>query len=876
MDTSRLDPILKKESTLKTASARELQQAPQDVLERYSTYALTHVPLGDTTKQLANLRRVITQNKTCAVGTVVGPYGYGKTSTVVHLWNELRQKQLLAIPPFLWANLPELMDAVYYWARFEFAQGPKAFIPQLDDAYNSYRQSELIKWREKLGAEEVDRLVDEGRLVLEIRPEDIVGFFSQACRIGEQAGYQGMAVFTDELQATLAAYRPSRDQFFADLFAIVRDTLGRNGNWAWVISTDDDTEGYIARLRADLLQRLQRSALYFRVREVYSRREYPSELWAAFEERFGFEGSEVILAETLDAIGQVAARSDLGAGPRMVTNVFVLGVKHYQKTRTPYTPIQFVDDFIAGQVLFDQRGKFVAAVKTALDNPEVRTSEQNRRVVKLLSAYPLGCPENTLERFNLLESFRTFPPLARRELVLHQSGGYMLRYLTEEEVEPEQIEQRLTKEFVQRYAPGKKYALRAASGFTQQVLLEPAFSGWKHEKSYSLALDGLEYQAELMRGTFDQRYPERSVALLVTAVPQSSSPQWQKPIDDAHIEIRVELNYAISASEPNRLLISPEVPNVAVLQLNLNTYNPEAANKVLPSFLHDYYAVEQLTPLLALALIEHLYRNRGDSPDDHNRVSAVIAPLRQYVLSVMLNEQIETDQEFASTMVGVERIKDLFRQQCRRLYPSYQTLVTHRRWKDDLQQYVYALERVISEDGISIVRGRRPWKTTKEAVADAFHIRGRSLTRLETLLNTLDALIIREDFSGRSPSSEVTLRFELHPLEEEWLTQLEESSEKVIHEGVEVPAVPAKPLIWEAQKSGYTLDEIREIMRLLQARRYVDYDERKGLLIRTVDDLTDLIEAVEKQIEKMEQQVQVLARLPEFEPDRYPIANWRS
>jgi len=877
MDTSKLDPILKKESTLKTASARELQQAPQDVLERYTTYALTHIPLGDTTKQLTNLRRVIAQNKTCAVGTIVGPYGYGKTSTAVHLWNELRQQQILAIPPFLWGNLPELMDAVYYWIRFEFSQGPKAFIPQLDDAHNSYRQSELNEWREKLGAEEAQQLVDKGRLLLDIRPEDIVGFFSKACNVCEQAGYQGMTVFTDELQATLAAYRPSRDQFFADLFAIVKDILGRAGNWAWVISTDDDTEGYIARLRADLLQRLQRSALYFRVRDVYSRREYPSELWAAFEERFGFDGSEVILAETLDAIGQVAARSDLGAGPRMVTNILSLAVKHYQKTLTPYAPVQFVDDFLAGQVLFDQRGKFVSAVKKALDNPEVRASGPFQRVVKLLCAYPIGCSEETLSRFDLLDAFRSFPPLARQELVLRQSGGYILRYLAEEEAPPEQIEQRLTKEFVQRYAPGRNYAVHAAIGFMHQVLLEPAFSGWKREKSYSLPVDGVEYQVELLRGTFDSHYPDRLVALLVAAVPQSSPPQWQKPIDDADIEIRFEMNYAIAAGEPSRLVVSSKTPNIAAFQLNLNTYDPEAVNKILPDFLHDYYAIEQLTPLLALALIEYLYKNRGDLPDDQNRVSTVIAPLRQYVLSVLMSERIDTDpQGFTSTMVGLEKIKDLFRQQCRLLYPTYQTLITNRRWKEDIQQYIYALERVISEDGISIVRGRRSWKTTKEAVADAFHIPKRSLTRLETLLNTLDDFIVREEFSGRLPSSEVTLRFELHPLEEEWLGRLEESREKVRREGIEVPAMPAELLIREARRSGYTLDEVQEIMRLLQARKFVDYDPRKKLLIRTMDDITDLREAVERQIDTVEHQVQVLTQMPEFEPDRYPTAKWRS
>ena len=97
MDITKLSPILNKESILKTANAVELRENPQDVLQRYHTYAMTHVPLGNTTKQLDDLERVVVENKTCAIGTIVGPYGYGKTSTAVHLWNETRGDSLLRL-----------------------------------------------------------------------------------------------------------------------------------------------------------------------------------------------------------------------------------------------------------------------------------------------------------------------------------------------------------------------------------------------------------------------------------------------------------------------------------------------------------------------------------------------------------------------------------------------------------------------------------------------------------------------------------------------------------------------------------------------------------------------------------------------------------
>ena len=500
MDISKLSPILNKESILKTANAIELRDNPQDVLLRYHTYAMTHVPLGNTNKQLNDLERVIVENKTCAIGTIVGPYGYGKTSTAVHLWNETSGQKILSVPPFVWTSLTELMDAVFYWMRFEFSQGPTTFIPELTEIYEKYRQSSITELTTRIGKEDLVRqLIEEGRLNLDINSSDVVNFFSSACLIAEKAGFRGLLIYTDELQVTLSKY-PSRDLFFSHLFDIVRDVLGTAGHWAIVLTMDDDTEGTITRLRSDLLQRLQRSALHFRVKDVYNRREYPKELWSAFEKRFGFSGKDILLDETLDAMGQIAARPDLGAGPRMVTNAMALGIKHYDKTGEPYSPIHLVNDFLAGLMVFDQRGKFGSSVKKALDNSDVMSTESNQQLIKLLSAFPMGCTEEILSKYDLLSTFQSFPPLARRELITQLSGGYILRYLAEVEMPPEQIEQRLTKEFVGRFNPNKDYAVKAANGFFLQFLAEPTFKDWKSEKPSLQKLDGVQYISMLTPG----------------------------------------------------------------------------------------------------------------------------------------------------------------------------------------------------------------------------------------------------------------------------------------------------------------------------------------------------------------------------------------
>jgi uncharacterized protein YoxC len=878
MDTSKLQPILNKESTLKTANARELEQASQDVLQRYQMYALTHVPLGETSKQLANLQRVITKNKTCAIGTIVGPYGYGKTSTAVHLWNELRQRQILTVPPFLWVNLQQLVDAVYYWTRFEFGQGPAAYLDSLESLYEQYAVAGLERLGDELDPETARDWFERGLLNLKLRPQDVVTFFSEVADLAQQAGYHGLAIFTDELQATVAEYKPSRDQFFNDLFQLVKDTLGRPGNWALINSMDDDTEGIISRLRADLLQRMQHSALYFRVEDVYDRRQYPAELWQAFAKRFGFDGSEVILPETLESIGQIASRRDLGAGPRMVTNALSLAVGHYEQARTPYTPLRFVKDFLDGLVRFDQRGKFPAAVKKALENVQVAASDAFQDMVKLLAAYPAGCSEEMLVRFDMLDSFRAFPPLARKELVVRRAEGHTLRYLLEQDRPPEQIEQRLTQEFVARYAPGPKYAQMAADGFLEQVLLEETFSrDWKASKLADCQRAGVKYQLQQLEGTFDRRYPQRNLTVAIAVMPQSSAPDWQKLDPEADIELRFEFNYGLSAVEPSLLLVAPERPDVAIFQFNLNAVDKKGAQRILPDVLFDYYNADQMTPQLALALVHYMFAHSGDLPDDIHRVRAVAAPLRQFALTLLLGEEIQVNRdEFASGMVGYERIKDLFRAQCQLLYPRYQTLITGRRWQQELQQYNYALERVINDEGVAVARGRQLWETTKENAADAFTIPKRSLTRLETLLDSLEDMIVKEEYSGRRASSRIRLRFQLHPLEEQWLEELEESKETTLYEGMQAPAVYAIELIRKARDQGYILEEVKEIMGLMKSRQFVILDQQQNMLIRHIDDMEDIKNQVQSKIDRLAEAVDKLEEaVPEFDRRRIPLRELR-
>ncbi len=116
----------------------------------------------------------------------------------------------------------------------------------------------------------------------------------------------------------------------------------------------------------------------------------------------------------------------------------------------------------------------------------------------------------------------------------------------------------------------------------------------------------------------------------------------------------------------------------------------------------------------------------------------------------------------------------------------------------------------------------------------------------------------------------------MHPLEEQWLKELDNSQETVKRNGLDMPSIPAEVLIHEAKKEGYTDLETMEVLRLLKERGFVDLD-RHNLLTRTVDAIDDLRDAVLEQVKNLEAQIRTLAdALPDFDTSPFPVGKLRS
>ena len=152
IDTKQLAAIKGKDPVINTFTWESLRDAPQSVEEVYNAHAITHMSMGDTSKYVDKLRRNITSNRFSSVGAIVGPYGYGKTSTAIHVWREMQRKHgILSIPPFEWLKLSDILEAVTAWTEYKFSQGPRQHISELRQIYERHRDKSLEEVATDLG-----------------------------------------------------------------------------------------------------------------------------------------------------------------------------------------------------------------------------------------------------------------------------------------------------------------------------------------------------------------------------------------------------------------------------------------------------------------------------------------------------------------------------------------------------------------------------------------------------------------------------------------------------------------------------------------------------------------------------------------------------
>jgi hypothetical protein len=863
MPDSRLEKLRLMDPTIGTFTASQLIADPKNVDETYLEHAETHMSLGDMSDCVSKLIHAVIVNKHVAIGAVTGEYGYGKTSSEIHLWQQCEKRNIIAIPPFEWHKLQDIVDVTRAWICYKIISIQPGLVKGIEAIYNKYRAQSIEEFaeREDVPVSRVKEWVEQGTIRLDCNSEKVVEFLSEVNLFIEGIkGWYGPVVFTDELQVTMSEYNKrhlSRDAFMEDLFGLLNPLLNRKGSYGIIIGLPLNTETLITSARPDIIQRLQNSGLFIRPNNMFTR-DFPINLWHKFADTFNFKeiASKIMPDDTLDSLGQIAFRNDLGAGPRTVIQAMKRAIEHYDKESTELTPIDLINLYLENKIAFDASGKLITVVNEVLQSNAVKTREKADQAIKLMAAFPLGCPESYFTNYQLSTTKEEITKEIFFEYLYKFPEGISLRKLaqTPRPAEPRFIE--LTKEFIQTYSESERDIDAAIKAFTEIIILEQLLSGANRRGDQ---IDGWTQDPQnksVFIGTFDKAYPERRVSFIAAKEKDDLLSQ------NEEFGIGFLLMPNCDYSLPGKVEIFADKTTSAIIGLNLLC---RAATPLrLPYFEDLGYPIDKITPAFMLSLLDYLQVKGELIPEDEKtiQVPTFKRTLTTSIIEMLFTSDLLTNSEIEGlNKVGIHLPREVAIRLFKSRYPDYVTLITTGRWEGGYAQLKSVLENNKISSSIGVLRGNKHISMTQNESLALF-----GETKIQAIKGLMENLAdcLEIDLGSRENAS-TTIRFKLHPAETAFMEFIRASQEKVKHGINELRAVDTLMGITFLRNLGYRDIEIAIIIGLLKTRRLVDLDEKHDCFFEVLESPDERRDYILSIIHDIQSKVDILAEIPDFE-----------
>ena len=855
-----LQVILDKEAVVPTPTADRLVNDPSAVEGAFLHHVRTYVPFGrasgaDDSGDALSIsdyeQRLIAKVKAAAApkGYITADFGYGKTSTALHVWDRCRRAGLLAVPPFQLGRLDDLIHASFGWARHELRKSAPALVPDLERLYATYRDRsiESDSGGDAAVAAKLRELQSAGRYNLTLVATDYATFFEQLADLAGQAGFSGITVLADELQQYLdPAIRGGTGDPIAPLHNIVEALNTRRGQLpvGLIFSLLLKDFGLINDQRGDFIQRLKADGLGIDLRTIYDRR-FATRLWDRLAEEFEFadEAPRIVSTSALDALGQIAARDDLANGPRTVIDAFRWVTRRYLEGATdPVTSPDLVDAFLAGTLVFDGTSKLQTVVQKHLETPLVASRDDLRRVVKVLAAFPTnGASEAELRELQLLEGAQELDRLARGDVTIMVGGGlddrgervpfgYTLHGLEPQSAVAQDWLTQTLREFSRNFVDTSETTVaRAETGFSR-MLTDVVFRspGWKQVEENARRRSDNANRSLLFEGSFpatNKRYPSRR--LHVRILRDGEIPEPPRPDVDVTLDVTLSLNHSTHERERRQLpgTIERDGEGRARLCLNLFHREGEGYYQDLQAALQPVVSPNRVTPLLLLALHSYLEEKRNAKLVPKENDPEIEGHYQPRLLEHSSEELLNTEIGAPFGGRGPRVMEQLFRELVESRYPAYHTVMRQTGWAQSLMDYQTALERL---DTRHERRGAVDVELGKEDLARRFN---RANTSMDSLItNFPELLVVEPAFKGRAPSK---VRFRLHPFEERVLELLRGGTPvRVVESGrtVTVNQAGLRAVEDTGAHLGYRPQEIGRLLDLLGARELVEVLTRDGVV----------------------------------------------
>ena len=714
MSLEDLDSILNKEAVIYTYSASHLSQRPEEAETIYKTYALTHIPLGDTTKYLEIIFNWIGGcNKGAFVGAVSGDYGHGKTSFMLHIWDASTTRKIFAVPPFSWEKVTDMIDGVAAWIKYILGKTHPELAFKAWKIYETHKEQTLQELAGKV-ATETGRDIDDVIRMLKtaeqkggiIDTQPSVDRFLDYCEavtgILKEAGYIGLLVLLDEPE--VAAKKIGNNKVAGILFDIANGVPSRYGDYGVFISMPNNFLAQVQASFASLPARLESRQCFPRLGDLYGD-DFAENLWSRYMEAFGLTAvsNEIILPVTLTAIGQVASstRNDLSYGPRTVVSAFKRIVHCYKQNHRPHTPVDFVRDCIEGEILVSN---YAVRVRESIGSPE--TEGIDKTLLLDVAAFPNGLPLETASKLGIAQD--KLAELLRRSGLVYKHGNVIgLRGLqkTADIATTDQLKETIADIFGE-FSITPETLGSAVSAFINSVIPRlfekrqgQQLLGWDIPDLWRETQDKTRY-AELV-GAFRETvrdYPKRTVTVAVgplEADPQKVYSEVLSPDSNSDILIHFRIRWNKEDPMPEkRIEIDPgdAGSRPSVVGFVLNFADTPLTNELLEEIIER----DLLTPLSVLYLINEK-SSRTLQKDYEALWQAKQEQLVRELLNRFFGDQVVRTQ--AAEQIGQSIAGDalaLLGSICRaillRRYPNYSTLISQPQWERKVNEYIGALK----------------------------------------------------------------------------------------------------------------------------------------------------------------------------------------
>lgn len=801
-----------------------------ETFHRYQREAATFVQAAEIQQYQRKLLDTILTPKT-TLGCLVAPFGYGKTSTAIGLWQAASEAGLLAVPPFSCNSVAEMAHAIATGVEQALRPTQPEAAARVRNAYDAYLVSSAERLAQQDAAEydisleaarrSIEDKLTRGLLTLEASGINMLRFLDQVIETAVDVGFTGLLIIVDEFQQFLGNVNKAVITSFRTLIWGLKTR--RSQPFGFLFTMDPDTERILSDRAGDILHRIKEDGLYLNFANMYDR-EFPRLLWDRYATLFGFQAdnSQIVDRATLEAMGQICERADLSNGPRTVINAFQqIAAAHVAHSR-PYSPVDMIDDFLRGSIKFDGDRNKIASLVTELTGYDyIKRSPQRIKALKLIAAFPRGCPHEVAEQYALADTVGQLADELRGEILTELPEGIALIDL-QRVGKPQNKLNIILKKYWLQITEDEIISERIATLFGRYVIepLFPAYanalSGWRREADdFILAPTGGYWQ--IYEGTFSREYPTRRVCVQICRDPGQA-------VDPRGLTQELDLNLVfILHTDGEQPKESLHYADSHTLVLHLPLHHPFGLSLARDiRWIEDYLRPVVMSPAVLLSLLDSIDRQlpttEGVTAAEKQRITDTQNKLQTFLLAMLIDEDLFSDLETPVIARGAAALAEALFALYRDYYPNYQTLITLVQWNNLLASYQQALET----ERLTLLqrRGLEPVVDTKANIARLF---GQTKhAGFQSQARQLEPLLTITCWSGDQGS----VKFEQHP-GETYLFNL------VVRNG----EMKRDDLLQAGRRIGYTFTESEYLLAFLQQRGYLEFLPEQNVY-RTVNTLS--------------------------------------